>query len=558
MTNAPLTTAPFGRWARRAYWPLSFVTALSLCTGCIPGLGVRDAIAAAEPASEVADAGPDEPTFDPVYELTSIRLTGDLPDHEQTKLSAWLAQFERRPANAAKLLGILYLLAEQARQDGFWLAHFYYPRQAFGNGDIEIRALSGTIESIDIVNRAPVSDAVVRRYFAHATGSADAFERALALVSRLPGVKTVVPRFASGQHAGGTRLEVVVEADRRATGALLNDNSGSRHAGRIRTGAAVGVNSPFGVGDRLQGVVYVTPRPLQPDAARGGNTLVGRVSYDLPIGGNGWRLGGAFSRVRYRLGGPYANLADGSATVSTLYFSYPMYPDTAALDLIAQLDHKRFEDTQFGLGYGRRDTVATFTLAGERAGSALARANLLRYSTSLGAGWLSHRGGGLFDDPEQSPLQRGRFATLRAHLGYTQSLPRGVLVELSLSAQRASSTLDPAEKMTLAGLNGVRAYGASAASVDDGMLFSAALIKALDGWFGWQATAFYDVGRGRVDKSDRLAGNALTMAGAGIGLKYLKDDLLALDLSVARPVGSASGPVGRRATTFWFNALLRL
>jgi hemolysin activation/secretion protein len=523
----------------------------------MPGLGVRDAIAAAEPASEVADAVPSEPTVDPFYEVTSIRLTGDLPAHEQTKLSAWLAQFERRPATAAKLLGILYLLAEQARQDGFWLAHFYYPRQAFGSGAIEIRALAGTIESIDIVNRAPVSDAVIHRYFAHATSSADAFERALALVSRLPGVKTVLPRFAAGQHAGGTRLEVVVEADRRATGALLSDNSGSRHAGGIRTGAVVGVNSPFGAGDRLQGVVYVTPRPLQPDAARGGNTLVGRVSYDLPIGDDAWRLGGAFSRVRYQLGGPYANLADGSATVSSLYLSYPMHlATTSALDLMAQLDHKRFEDTQFGLGHGRRDTVATLTFAGERAASVAARANLLRYSTSVGAGWLTHSGGGLFDDLDRLPS--GRFATLRAQLSYTQSLLRGVASELSLSGQRASSPLDPAEKLTLAGPNGVRAYGASAASVDDGVLFSAALITALGGLSGWQASAFYEVGQGRVAKADSLAGNTLRMAGAGIGLKYLKDDLFALDMLVARPVGGATGAVGRRATTFWFNALLRL
>jgi hemolysin activation/secretion protein len=162
----------------------------------------------------------------------------------------------------------------------------------------------------------------------------------------------------------------------------------------------------------------------------------------------------------------------------------------------------------------------------------------------------------LFDDLDRLPS--GRFATLRAQLSYTQSLLRGVASELSLSGQRASSPLDPAEKLTLAGPNGVRAYGASAASVDDGVLFSAALITALGGLSGWQASAFYEVGQGRVAKADSLAGNTLRMAGAGIGLKYLKDDLFALDMLVARPVGGATGAVGRRATTFWFNALLRL
>jgi hemolysin activation/secretion protein len=110
--------------------------------------------------------------------------------------------------------------------------------------------------------------------------------------------------------------------------------------------------------------------------------------------------------------------------------------------------------------------------------------------------------------------------------------------------------------MVAGGSYTVRAYDMSALAGDVGVQATAELRHDLArSWHGqWQAVAFLDSERVRVDKSVWTIGvNEATLSGAGMGLNWTGPDQFSAKIYIAARLGSSPVLVGDSSSTrAWF------
>jgi hemolysin activation/secretion protein len=486
----------------------------------------------------------------------------------QAAVEAAVAPYRDQQMTFGMLRNVAVKVTVTLQDAGERLSYAYIPNQDVVDGVVKLKVLRGFIESAKLgSNTSLVSERVLKRYLDNAVslnGDVGMTESQLLRLSDLPGVGATKPVLAAGEQPGGSALTVDIAPGNRSQIVMVADNSGSKASGKWRVGTQVTVNSPLGIGDRLQAVAYAAPDFLQPNRdSQGGNTLVGRLSYDLPIGGSGLRGGLSYSKVRYALGGRiWRDTGDGFAEVYSLYGSYPLVRSaTRNLNLSANLDFKRMNDTvlkEFNYPSNSRSaTVLNAQLAGDRQGQVAGLPNALTYQFAMSGGDLN-RGGKLSTkwwDPKGDA--KGRYYKATQSLRLSQGLVNGVYLDLALSGQQASHNLDSSEKMTLGGPNGVRAYSNDAASVDSGWLLMPTLNVAVPKVNGLTAQLFYDYARGALSKFDPNRNVVVSMAGYGVGLSYTLPKLASINMSYGRRNGSDAllGPQARDQV--WLNTAIR-
>ncbi|MBC7957511.1 MAG: ShlB/FhaC/HecB family hemolysin secretion/activation protein, partial [Cytophagales bacterium] len=112
-----------------------------------------------------------------------------------------------------------------------------------------------------------------------------------------------------------------------------------------------------------------------------------------------------------------------------------------------------------------------------------------------------------------------------------QALTRTFSLFVGAAGQWANKNLDNAEKFTLGGDKGVRAYPAAEGSSDLGALVNTELRY----WVNpqWSSYAFYDWGHGRLSKTPTQPGdNTRTIHGFGLGVQYTNPELFTLKASL--------------------------
>ena len=133
-----------------------------------------------------------------------------------------------------------------------------------------------------------VFDAILNDLVRERPSKLASVERKLLIVNDTPGVRIVDTAVEEiGETTGNFRLIVKVQTWRNYASFGL-DNSGTRAVGPLQAYSSVFGNSYFLPGDTL-GVNVATV----PDATR--DLRSGRLSYDAPVGTEGFRLGGSGS-----------------------------------------------------------------------------------------------------------------------------------------------------------------------------------------------------------------------------------------------------------------------
>lgn len=438
------------------------------------------------------------------------------------------------------------------------------PEQDARDGVVRFTVVRGHVESIELHNRSRVSDATLERVVPGAGKRGAALlaitrpdlsdvQHAAQIARTLPGVASVTPMLTQGETEGGTRVVLDVAPEPAIEATAVADNGGSPSTGRYRVGAQVTANSPLGIGDRARVLAYNAPSAIQDRDGAHGKTWIGLASYDVPLGGAGTRGGVQYSRVQYALGGPLQDLGDGYADVIGAYVRHPLV-STPKDDLSVGVAYNRklLKDSFFSYAFRRRSNVASVSLNGSHFGDWKGRANGLQYAFTVDAGDVKQLDVGLGD-----PSTQGRFVKWGGSADFTQMLWPGANIRARMSAQFASTHLDPSEQMSLGGPNAVRAYGYDAPSVDQGAIASVDLTQEIAAVPGLSARVFADVGRGQINKSRSLAGadNTWNARGYGVGLSYQYKARARVDVSHAFRVGA---PAGQRpdAGQTWVTATL--
>ncbi len=483
----------------------------------------------------------------------SFKITGNTVFSE-AELAGLLAGLVGQELDLAGLDGAASTISQYYRSHGYFVARAYLPAQEVASGNLEIAVIEGRLGAVKLT-RAGETRLDESRAAALVAGAAPMgapineqnIERGLMLLNDLPGVEvksTLVP----GATPGTSDLVVETTEGKLITGSVDLDNFGNKYSGEYRAGASVNFNDLSGMGDLL------TVRGMTGGEGMG----YGRVAYSLPVGDMGTKLGVAYSRMNYKLGGDFAALnASGDSSVTSLYAVHPLVRSrNSNVYVTGTYDNKRLQDRQkltatsnevtdklvdaYGIGFSgdMRDGMG---------GGGLTAAGLAFSGGSLGLGGNSNYAA----NDALTAKTSGNYSKVSYNLSRLQRLDNDWSFFAAFSGQDASKNLDSSEKFVLGGM-GVRAYPQGEAAGDAGNLLNLEARFNVAGFqFGsLQIIGFIDYGTITLHKTT-WAGwqpvgvpnfpNTYSIAGAGVGVNLYKEGDYFIRTSLAAKLGDNPG-----------------
>lgn len=405
------------------------------------------------------------PSGDVKVNVTHFSFTGN--DALSTEiLQAAVAQWSQRAISFGELMQAVEAIEARYKEAGYFLAQAYLPPQKIKDGAIEIVVAEGTLGETRLEGESRVDAEVVFKYLDRLPkGRAltlPAVERQILLVNELAGGHAALD-LQAGEASGSTDIVLTQTSEALVTGRLDVSNHGSPSTGEKRVGLSLSGNSPMNLGDRLSANVLTTET---------GNLASYSLRYELPVGGDGWRLTGAASLAEYALGGNFAALgASGQARSLRMGAAYPFLRSRAAnLKLQVEADQSKLNDrfSTTNLDLGKRSRGLTATLSGDWLDEVWAggfnRLDLILRHGSLLLGPTS----ATLDAPPTGPGAAGGFNKANLTLMRQQTIDATVSLQLQLSYQFADKNLDSSEKLALGGPLTMPGYANGEASGDSG------------------------------------------------------------------------------------------
>jgi len=503
---------------------------------------------------------PARPAFKPSTSarlaLRSFRVTGSTVFAE-TELLAQLQDYVGKDVTFADLDQAAARISRHYRERGYMVARAYLPAQDIQDGAVEIAVIEGRFGSVTLDNESRLRDSVVRRHvdgFAGSVVTESGLDRQLLLLNDLPGAGNARATLRPGAKVGESDMTVELSPAPLASGSVEYDNHGNRFTGANRLTGKLNLLSPLGLGDMLHAQL-----------TKGFNGLeYGRLAYQLPVGGDGLKLGGAYSHSNYRLGRGFSALnADGEADTHTMNVSYP-FIRRRNFNLYghAAYDWRDFQDRvgATAIVADKSSRAATFTLNGD-ARDALLGGGITVFSAGYSGGRLNLETPVVRAVDDATARTLGNFSKWNINVLRLQSLGERLSAYVSFSGQKAGKNLDSSEKFVLGGANGVRAYPQGEASGDTGYLatlelrytFSIAVVPGV-----LQPFAFVDTGGVTLNENPFAAGpNNRHLSGGGVGLMWANGGDFQMKFTLAKRLGnqpSLSSDTDRH-TRGWVHAI---
>lgn len=476
--------------------------------------------------------------------VASFRITGNTV-YTEAELLATVSEFVGKQHNFTELNEAATKVRAYYRSRGYFLAQAYLPQQKIDGGVVEIAVIEGRLGDVKL-NRAPesrIAPWLAQGIIDSHLKSGDlitetGLERPLLILSDLPGA-TVTSEISPSKTLGAADLGVRLGQE----GGLLNgsleiDNYGNRFTGEYRLSGSMSVNSPFGLGDLLTFSGIKTY----------GDFEFARVAYVVPVWYYGTRVGVSYAQFNYALSKDFTALqAHGKGDVATIYALHPLLRTrNANLILQAAYEQKSLEDSVDSVANfeSRKITSARLGVVGDF------RDGLL--GGGLNSFGLTYTGGKLeIETPATLALDQaaatgrmtnGNFSKVGVEFRRLQRISDNFNFMLAANGQLADKNLPSAEKFSLGGPNGVRAYPTGESSGDSGYVLNAELrynvpgFKLMGGDF--TITGFYDRGHIRSDENpvgapSAQALNRRNISGYGLGLSLGKSGDYIIRTSVA-------------------------
>ncbi|MHB8473997.1 MAG: ShlB/FhaC/HecB family hemolysin secretion/activation protein [Gammaproteobacteria bacterium] len=429
-------------------------------------------------------------------------------------------------------------ITEYYHSRGYLVARAYIPPQKITNGSIEIAVLEGRYGQTILKNKSATRDAVLKRFLAPArlgeAIDANRIDRALLLIQDTVQTGSVNGVLRAGGATGESDFEVSVSRSPRVTGRLEADNYGVRVTGRDRIGGSLQIHSPTGRGDRLEAKILTS----------GHGQDYGRLAYDLPLGGQGLRLGIGYTESRYRIGEEFSALdAYGRARVWSARATYPVVR-ASRFNLYSDVsyDHKSLDDHMGSIpsDTNKQSDVGAVGLSGDHADE---RGGITTFSLRLDTGNLRIETPAAIANDNATARTNGNYNKLSYGLARYQPVVGNTVLFMSLSGQQASKNLDSAEKLSLGGPFGVRAYPVGEAAGDDGYIVNMELRYGLPRpVMGAKLTlvGFVDAGSIRVNHTPFLVGsNERHLSGSGVGSTLAAPGHINVQFTYAWKLGDA-------------------
>jgi hemolysin activation/secretion protein len=452
------------------------------------------------------------------FTVKSIRISGNTLFDTAT-LHALVADAEGKNLTLSQLGQAVANITDYYRSHGYPLAKAIIPVQSIQDGVVLVEVIEARYGEIRLDNRSRVNDGLLQDTLSplqsgQAIGQEE-LEHALLLLSDIPGVG-INATLRPGEHTGTSDLLINSTAGPAVSGNVTLDNYGNRFTGKERIGGTLNFINPLHHGDFLS----------ISGLSSGNGINYGRIAYESLLNGQGTRIGGSYSMLRYSLGDSLASLnAHGAAQQESLWAKHPLVR-SRNVNLYGQIQYERLQlRDHIDLSASQTDRHLenwTLSLAGD-----VRDAFLSGGINAWSLGWTAGRVG--FDNAEAqsadaaSARTQGRFSKWSASLSRLQNLSPKNTLYLALSGQWANANLDAAEKMIAGGPYTVRAYDVGAVSGDTGYLATIELRHDLgSAWNGqWQALVFIDSAHVTINKNAwTTEANDARLSGAGVGLNW--------------------------------------
>ena len=486
--------------------------------------------------------------------VNTLRITG-AKTYSETELLALTGFVPGSNLSLTDLRNMAAKITSHYAKQGYFAARAFLPAQQIKDNAVAITVSEGQYGQIILRNESSLSNSQANRLLDGLNPgdpiTNDPLESRLLLLSDTPGVEvksTLVP----GTVPGTSDLLVNITPGRLISGSVDADNAGNRYTGEYRVGATVNLNNPLGLGD-VASLRVITS---------GDGLKYGRASYQVPFGRA--TIGAAYSRLDYVLGKEFAPLgANGVATVASVFGNYTLIRSRNT-NLYAGLnyDHKKFQDrvTLFSSVTDRKINVLTGNLYGNHQDS-LGGGGVSTFSLGLSAGTLDIQTPAALAADAVSARTQGSYNKLAFTASRLQQVTNNFSLFAGISGQTASKNLDPSEKMSLGGMDGVRAYPQGESYGDQGYLVNLEARLLLPNAESLPGRAnligFVDAGGVTINKNPWAAGpNQRSLGAYGVGLTWSDPGNFLLRTYYARKLGNdvaTSAP--DRSGRFWIQGV---
>ncbi len=476
-----------------------------------------------------------------------------------TTLFELVANAPGRTLTLSQLGELAARITDYYRSHGYPLARAIIPAQTIEAGILRLQVIESRYGKITLENqsqtREPLLKAMLSALKSGNFVEESELDRTLLLLSDIPGI-VVRPNLKRGSENGTSDLVVSTGAGPGLTGNVGLNNHGNKYTGVENLSGAVVINNPFHQGDTLAINVL----------SSGTGMNYGNIAYDALLNGQGTRLGGSVSSLRYNFktsSRPAAATVDsflqgsGTAQVTSLWAKQALLRSRdknvygqIRYDHVVLKDHLDADGAQIFTDRHLDNMVAN--LSGDLRDT-LFTAGMTSWSLDSTLGRLA------FDDPTalaenvKTTNTSGRFSKLTASLLHVKSLSEQLELIIGFKGQWASTNLDSSQKMVAGGPYSVRAYAAGALSGDAGYFLNAELKQALGVALNgqWSATAFMDAASMTINKNPWPAAgiNHANLSGAGFGLSWASPNQYTATAYVATPIGARSPLLGSVKST---------
>lgn len=441
-----------------------------------------------------------------------------------------------RVVSRADLAAITDDMTRLYREAGYQLSRAIVPPQKIKGGAIMIQVVEGQVARIE-VNGGGDDPFGIKPIVAvikdEAPSRLGTIERQLQLVNDIPGVRIAdIVLEEIGSATGRFRLVVNVEAW-RVYAAQSVDNFGSSAVGPWQAYSITSLNSYLKSGDTLGVTLSAVPDHIH-------ELRYGRLSYDVPIGIDGARIGAStsYSQVWPSDQRRLIDTRDQTESTEVRASIAPLLTRTSQLRLTATGTFTdASERTSFGTSYSDHVRMvglsADFKLQDNLDGLNYMTLGWRKGLDVLGASRLG-------DDLNSRSDASGTFSAFNYAFTRFQKLSDAWSLKLSANGQWTSDALLLSQQFFL----GASAFGPGYYNRDNGVTGLAELRfeQMLDHAFfkGYQLYGFVD--GGRVWDFRGIHDNVATLSSAGFGVRLNLADQLQAAVSFAAPIHHS--PVG--------------
>lgn len=489
------------------------------------------------------EEGEGEESSEATFTLQQVNFTGN-SFFTSEELQVAVQDFLQQDLGFTGLRELASAVSQFYQNQGWW-ARATIPPQDIVDGIVLVEVIEAKLGEVQIVDegKSQSLSAKLIDQFVHFNLAPEEILNVQTLsenitrLNELPGI-IASASLQAGQDKGQTDILLDLVHQPEWTWATQYDNYGSRSSGYMRLSNYIDLLGYLGMGETLS---------VQQIHTIGSDYW--RLAATLPMSPEGHQAIFSYNQLEYELGKPNTNNATGSSQQWQAQWKQQLKP-IANTDLSMTLgiakatyvndintgnsSDKDITKLEVGMNFSRPDnwqgggvTYGSWTLtAGDL--------NLLRNTSD-------------YNTDQAQAQTHGPFQKINLSINRLQNLAPQWQLNLKAQGQFALKNLDGAERFSLGGAYGVRAYPNSEGSGDDGALAQFELEHKLN--LQTQLKLFYDVGVvsqyksywANWDRSNPGVDKVYLLQGAGVSMNYIIDEDSSFNVTYAVPIGTNPG-----------------